>query len=934
MKIKKSYLILIISVLILLIGVSFAYFSLEITGNDTAKYNTITTGALKLTFTDTNALTLTDALPGDSATKTISVKNTGTIDTSYNIVWKELTNTITNDELVIEATCKRLNSSNTEEGTCESIPQKAVSSNKLKLNIPIEPGITHEYTLKLTFIDTGSLQDYNKNKTFEGKLGITESSVKTVYCTYDGELTQGAEYVNGQYTYRYMQEGTLTSSGLAWYDMTSDGWGVQLTDKASTDAVTSKVCTYINNKPITSMSFMFDGSKATTLDVSNFDTSKVTNMYAMFSFSKATTLDVSNFDTSNVTTMYQMFSFSQATTLDVSNFNTSNVTNMEGMFVFSKATTLDVSNFDTSKVWNMGSMFSNSKATTLDVSNFNTSKVTNMNKMFDRSQATTLDLSNFDTSNVTYMSYMFYNSKATTLDVSNFNTSNVTDMSWMFYDSQATTLDVSNFDTSKVTNMSSMFSGSKATTLDLSNFNTSNVTDMGGMFSGSQATTLDVSNFDTSNVTNMSIMFSGSKATTLDLSNFNTSNVTDMSIMFNNSQATTLDVSNFDTSKVTTMSSMFSGSQATTLDVSNFNTSNVTDISYMFNNSQATTLDVSNFNTSNVTTMNGMFWDSKVTTIDLSNFDTSKVTSMRSMFDSSTNLKTIYVSNKFNTDKVAYSSSMFSGCTNLVGGAGTKYDSTKIDKTYARIDGGTSSPGYFTSIPEPNSFSSDSWMTIAKAVKSGNISKYNVGDTKTVNLGTYGTHTLRVANISKSDSCGNSGYSESGCGFVIEFADIITNRVINSTSTTKGSWSATTIRTFVNNDIYNLLPTDLKNGILNTNVITGHGNSEGNNSTSTDKLYLLSPIEIYGSVSTTYDSAINVTNQLDYYKQNNVSLNSYDSAIKNTVVSGGTGSASTWWTRTPAQMMDGQFMMVTNTGNLYSTYLTQQLGVSPAFRIG
>ena len=174
MKIKKSYLILIISVLILLIGVSFAYFSLEITGNDTAKYNTITTGDLKLTFTDTNALTLTDALPGDSATKTISVKNTGTIDTSYNIVWQELTNTITNDELVIEATCKRLNSSNTEEGTCESISQKAVSSNKLKLNIPIEAGITHEYTLKLTFIDTGSTQNYNKNKSFNGKIGLEE----------------------------------------------------------------------------------------------------------------------------------------------------------------------------------------------------------------------------------------------------------------------------------------------------------------------------------------------------------------------------------------------------------------------------------------------------------------------------------------------------------------------------------------------------------------------------------------------------------------------------------------------------------------------------------------------------------------------------------------------------------------------------------------
>ena len=539
-----------------------------------------------------------------------------------------------------------------------------------------------------------------------------------------------------------------------------------------------------------------------------------------------------------------------------------------------------------------------------------------------------------DTKPVVSMSHMFSYSQATTLDVSNFDTSKVTDMYGMFWNSKATTLDVSNFNTSNVTNMSSMFWNSKATSLDVSNFDTSKVTNMSYMFSDSKATTLDVSNFDTSKVMYMDSMFAYSQATTIDVSNFNTSNVTDMWNMFRKSKVTTLDVSNFDTSNETNMNNMFAYSQATTLDVSNFDTSKVTNMSYMFSDSKATTLDVSNFDTSKVTNMGYMFSDSKATTLDVSNFDTSNVTDMGYMFYNSTNLKTIYVSNKFNTDKVTYSTNMFSGCTNLVGGAGTKYDSTKIDKTYARIDGGTSSPGYFTSIPEPNSFSSDSWMTIVKAVKSGNISKYNVGDTKTVNLGTYGTHTLRVANISKSDSCGNSEYSESGCGFVIEFADIITNRVINSTSTTKGSWSATTIRTFVNNDIYNLLPTDLKNGILNTNVITGHGNSEGNNSTSTDKLYLLSPIEIYGSVSTTYDSAINVTNQLDYYKQNNVSLNSYDSAIKNTVVSGGTGSADAWWTRTPAQMMDGQFMMVTNTGNLYSTYLTQELGVSPAFRIG
>ena len=507
-------------------------------------------------------------------------------------------------------------------------------------------------------------------------------------------------------------------------------------------------------------------------------------------------------------------------------------------------------------------------------------------------------------------SFMFFGASAEVIDLSTLNTNNVINMEWMFGESQTTTLDVSTFDTSKVTDMNWMFSGAHSTTLNLSNFDTSKVTNMSGMFSGSQATTLDLSSFDTSKVIDMSGMFFDNQSTTLDVNAFDTHNVTNMNQMFSGSQATTLDLSNFDTSKVTDMGAMFSDSQATTLDLSNFDTSKVTDMSDMFNGSKATTLDLSSFDTSNVINMGWMFYNAK-------------------------NLKTIYASDKFNTNNVTESSSMFINSTKLVGGKGTKYNSSYIDKTYARIDGGTSNPGYFTDIADkPSAFSTDSWSIIISSVKANNKRGYKVGDTKEIDLGTYGTHTLRVANISKSDSCGNSGYSESGCGFVIEFADIITNRVINSTSTTRGSWSATTIRTFVNNDIYNLLPTDLKKGILNTNVITGHGNSEDNNSTSTDKLYLLSPIEIYGSVSTTYDSAINVTNQLDYYKQNNVSLNSYDSAIKNTVVSGGTGSVNAWWTRTPAQIMDGQFMMVTDTGNLYSTYLTQQLGVSPAFRIG
>lgn len=66
------------------------------------------------------------------------------------------------------------------------------------------------------------------------------------------------------------------------------------------------------------------------------------------------------------------------------------------------------------------------------------------------------------------------------------------------------------------------------------------------------------------------------------------------------------------------------------------------------------------------------------------------------MFYETTNLKTIYTSNKFSTNSVTMSTDMFKEATNLVGGSGTKYNSSYADKTYAHIDGGTSNPGYFT----------------------------------------------------------------------------------------------------------------------------------------------------------------------------------------------------------------------------------------------
>ncbi len=184
------------------------------------------------------------------------------------------------------------------------------------------------------------------------------------------------------------------------------------------------------------------------------------------------------------------------------------------------------------------------------------------------------------------------------------------------------------------------------------------------------------------------------------MSYLNTSEVTNMNWMFMECcKLTSLDVSHFNTSKVTYMKKMFADCEKlTSLDLSSFNTANVTNMAGMFDGCSAlTSLDVSHFNTAKVIYMSQMFQGcTGLTSLDLSSFNTSKVTDMRYMFAGSSNLRTIYVGSGWSTAAVTNSTNMFNNCTSLVGGQGTTYNASHVDKTYAHIDGGTSNPGYFT----------------------------------------------------------------------------------------------------------------------------------------------------------------------------------------------------------------------------------------------
>ena len=490
--------VLVVTFMCGVISFSYAYFSLKIDGS--SKDIVLSTGDLRLKYTDVSTLSLENALPGDSITKTLIVENIGTKDTSYNIIWKDLINQINYFDLHLDMKCKSYKNygeSNQEEyGECKSfykaVPYTETKINKdIKRDIEIEVGVTQVYELTITFLNRNYSQNENKNKTFSGEIELEEYidlSPEEIYCNYDGEMVQGAEYINGQYTYRYMQDGTSDYTTSLWKNINDDGWGVILADKDSTLDVTSKLCTYINNKPVVSMSGMFLNTKTTNVDFSSFNTK-------------------------NVKTMYYMFSGSSITDLNLNNFDTKNVVNMQDMFSRSKATTIDVSNFDTRNVTSMGAMFFESNVLSLDLSNFDTSNIVSTSYMFRGSAATYLDISSFDTSNVTLMNIMFLNSKATILDLSSFDTSKVTNMGGMFWNSKTNKLDVSSFDTSKVTSMSNMFTGLQVTELYLNNFDTSNVIDMESMFSGSKIRTLNLSSFTLNDNVNLNEMFKNVSAT-------------------------------------------------------------------------------------------------------------------------------------------------------------------------------------------------------------------------------------------------------------------------------------------------------------------------------------------------------------------------------------------------------------------------------------
>ena len=234
--------------------------------------------------------------------------------------------------------------------------------------------------------------------------------------------------------------------------------------------------------------------------------------------------------------------------------------------------------------------------------------------------------------------------------------------------------------------------------------------------------------------------------------------------------------------------------------------------------------------------------------------------------------------------------------------------------------------------PKPKSFAEDTWETIAATVKD-DPTAYAVGSTKQVEIEGQ-KYTLRVANNTTPSECSIEGFSQTACGFVVEFADIVEKRKMNRSMTSVGGWPASEMRTYANNDFYNKLPAELRNVIIDTKVISGHGITSGEtNFESKDKIYLLSAHEVWEDGTSNQvsgrDTAYKQTRQLDYYKSKGVTTNNYSNAIKQY-----NSSNSDWWLRGASSVTDSGFLAVNGKGSWSGTGSAWTVGCAPAFRIG
>ena len=211
-----------------------------------------------------------------------------------------------------------------------------------------------------------------------------------------------------------------------------------------------------------------------------------------------------------------------------------------------------------------------------------------------------------------------------------------------------------------------------------------------------------------------------------------------------------------------------------------------------------------------------------------------------------------------------------------------------------------------------DNFADNDWASIIAACHSGNVpSTWVVGNSKTM---TINGASYQVDIIGKNHDTYTAGGK---APLTFQLHDCYgETKSMNSSNTNRGGWTSCAMRQTHLPAILALMPTEVQNGIREVNKLTSAGSQSSTINTTADKLFLLSEIEIFGSVS--YSKSGEGT-QYDYYKAGNSKVKKQN------------GYADHWWERSPYASNSAYFCMVDGIGRANANGASNIYGVAFGF---
>mgnify|MGYP004468327747 CR=1 FL=1 len=169
---KKQTILVVVSLLVVVLSVTLAYFTAQIIGK--GKDVSVTSADLQIIFTDTDgSISGTNIEPGWSTSKTFTITNKSNETYKYNIVIQDLINTFVTEGYLGYKITSNNGGYNMED--YKDVPKSETAKDTvLAYSASIDVGVTQTYTIEYIYANDENVnQNVDQNKVLSGKLFIT-----------------------------------------------------------------------------------------------------------------------------------------------------------------------------------------------------------------------------------------------------------------------------------------------------------------------------------------------------------------------------------------------------------------------------------------------------------------------------------------------------------------------------------------------------------------------------------------------------------------------------------------------------------------------------------------------------------------------------------------------------------------------------------------